>query len=60
MIPNSIMQIQQRNQFELNKKTVNKAIRICINCGNIAVSIQNKGIFCKDCGSFFDLEEENE
>jgi len=54
------MQTQQRSQFESNKKTVNKAIRICINCGNIAVSIQNKGVFCKDCGSFFDLEEENE
>ena len=56
------MQIQtiQVKQSESNKKTVNNAIRICVNCGNIAVKIQNHGIFCKDCGSFFDLEEKNE
>ena len=53
------MQIQE-SQVKSHKKTVNKAIRICVNCGNIAVNIQNKGIFCKDCGSFFDLEEGNE
>ena len=53
------MQIQsiQHNQFESNKKTVNQAIRICINCGNMTVKIQNQGIFCKDCGSFFDVEK---
>jgi len=56
MIPNKNMQIQQ-NQLESNKKTVNRAIRICVNCGNTAVRIQNFGIFCKDCGSFFDVEE---
>jgi len=49
----------QQNQLELNKKTVNKAIRICVNCGNIAVRIENYGVFCKDCGSFFDVEREN-
>jgi len=48
----------QENQLELKKKTVNKAIRICVNCGSIAVHIENYGIFCKDCGSFFDLERE--
>lgn len=58
MIPNSIMQIQQ-NQIESNKKTVNDAIRICVNCGNIAIKIQNQGIFCKDCGSFFDMEKKS-
>ena len=56
------MQIQtiQDKHLELNKKTVNNAIRICVNCGNIAVKIQNHGIFCKDCGSFFDMEEKHE
>ena len=53
------MQIQQ-NQLATNKKTVNRAIRICINCGNIAVHIQNFGIFCKDCGSFFDVEKKHD
>ena len=51
-------QIQQ-NQPEFNKKTVNKAVRICVNCGNIAVQIENYGVFCKDCGSFFNVEREN-
>ena len=49
------MQIQQ-NQLEINRKTVNKQIGICINCGSIAVKIENYGVFCKDCGSFFDVE----
>ena len=55
------MQIQrfQDNQLESKKKTVNNAVRICVNCGNIAVKIQNQGIFCKDCGSFFDVEMKN-
>ena len=52
------MQIQQ-NRFESNKKTVHDAIRICVNCGDIAVKIQNHGIFCKDCGSFFDMENKS-
>ncbi len=55
------MQIQsfQDNLPESNKKTVNNAIRICVDCGNIAVKIQNHGIFCKDCGMFFDVEKKN-
>lgn len=50
----------QDNPFESNKKTVNNAIRICVRCGNIAVKIQNQGIFCKDCGSFFDVEKNHD
>ena len=53
------MQIQYE-QLERNKKTVNKAIRICVNCGSIAIHIENCGVFCKDCGSFFDVEEKND
>jgi hypothetical protein len=44
--------------LELKKQTVNKAIRICVNCGNVSVRIENYGIFCKDCGVFFDTKEE--
>jgi len=56
------MQIQsiQQNQSELNKKTVNPSVKICINCGNIAVDIQNNGVSCKDCGSFFGVEEKHD
>ena len=46
-------------QFKSDEKTVNRAIRICINCGNIAVMIQNYGIFCNDCNSFFDVEKKH-
>ena len=56
------MQIEsfQDRQSESNKKAVNNAIRICVSCGNIAIKIQNHGIFCKDCGSFFDVEKKND
>jgi len=56
------MQIRafQDNQLESIKKTVNDAVRICVECGNIAIKIQNHGIFCKDCGSFFDVENNHD
>ncbi len=54
------MQYDHQNQLEMNKKTVNKAIRICVNCGNTAVHIENYGVFCKDCGTFFDVEKKND
>ena len=56
------MQIQtfQDNQLQSNKKTVNNAIRICIECGNLAIKIQNHGIFCKYCGLFFDVEKNHD
>ncbi|MCV0367357.1 MAG: hypothetical protein K5798_08885 [Nitrosopumilus sp.] len=47
-------------QFGSNKKTVNEAIKICVNCGNIAVNIQNHRIFCKNCGSFFKVEKKHD
>ena len=49
-----------QNQLELNRITVNRAIRICINCGNTSVHIQNYGMFCKDCGTFFDVEKQHD
>ena len=49
---------QSQNELESRKKTVNNAIRICFNCGNVAVSIENYGVFCKDCGSSFEGEED--
>ena len=53
-------QLHSHNQIKSNRKTVNQAIRICVNCGNISVKIENYGIFYKDCGSFFDIEENDE
>jgi hypothetical protein len=54
------MQTVSQNQFKSKRVIVNQAIRICVNCGNIAVKIENHEIFCKDCESFFDLEKEDE
>jgi len=56
------MQIQsvQQNQSESNKKTVNHTIRIYVNCGNATVNIQNCRMFCKYCGSFFDVEKKHD
>jgi hypothetical protein len=48
----------QSNNLEVKKGTVNKAIRICVNCGSISVRIENYGIFCKECGVFFDAKED--
>lgn len=50
-------QVIQFDRLETRKKTVNKAIRICVNCGNISVQIENYGIFCKDCGTFFEVRD---
>ena len=52
--------ISTNNSLESKKKTVNNAIRICVNCGSIAVCIDRYGVFCKDCGSLFDVEEKKE
>ena len=50
-------QVIQSNSFEEKKQTVNKSIKICVNCGSISVKIENYGIYCKECGTFFDASE---
>jgi hypothetical protein len=52
-------QLVQSNNLKVRKQTVNKAVRICVNCGSISVHIENYGIFCKECGIFFDVKENN-
>ena len=51
-------QVIQSNSLESRKNIVNKAVRICVNCGNISVQIQNYGIFCKECGEFFEVRDQ--
>ena len=48
----------QKDMEEVKKQTINKAVRICINCGSLSVRIENYGIFCKECDTFFDVKEE--
>jgi len=50
---------QYQNLQEQNKKTVNMGVRICVNCGSTSVYIENYGLFCKNCSSFFEVEEKN-
>ncbi|MDH3678043.1 MAG: hypothetical protein OEQ12_07065 [Nitrosopumilus sp.] len=51
-------QVIQLNDLETKKQIVNKAIRICVDCGNVSVNIENYGIFCKECGRFFDVKDD--
>ena len=32
-------------------KSINSKIRICVECGSLLVSIDEKKIFCRECGS---------
>ena len=50
-------QMIQSNSFEEKKQTVNRSIKICVDCGSISVQIENYGIFCKECGTFFEVSE---
>ena len=49
---------QAQQQFEKRKEVVNKAVKICVECGNLAVLIDNYGIYCNSCNSQFKIEEE--
>ena len=51
-------QVITSNNLKLKKQTVNKAVRICVDCGSISVHIENYGVFCKECGMFFDVKED--
>lgn len=43
--------------FYGDKKTVNRAVRICVACGNIGVKIDNNSVYCRACDSKFQIEE---
>ena len=53
-------QVLQPTNLEEKKEAVNKAIKICVNCGSISVKIENYGIFCKECNTVFDIKEEKQ
>ena len=40
-------------EFETKKEIMNKAIRICIECGSRSIQIDNSAIYCKNCISKF-------
>ncbi len=39
--------------LELNEKTVNMGVRICVNCGSTQVLQNQTSITCRDCGDIF-------
>lgn len=52
--------IQPECQFEKRKEVINKAVKICIECGSLAILIDNYGVFCKECNSKFRIKEDGE
>ena len=52
------LKIQTKQDTEIRKDVVNKAVKICIECGNLAVKIDNYGIYCNNCNSSFQIKEE--
>ena len=51
--------IQTKQQFEEKKEIVNRAVKICIDCGSLAIQIDNYGIYCKECNSRFKVKSED-
>ena len=50
--------IQSKQQFETRREIVNKAVKICIDCGSLAIQIDNYGIYCKECNARFKVKNE--
>lgn len=50
--------IQGQNHLAKRKEIVNRAIKICIECGNLAVHIDNFRLYCDNCNSRFKIEKE--
>lgn len=51
------MSLKSENEFEIKKKVVNDAIRICIECGSLAVLIDGNKLYCNNCNSQFKIQE---
>ena len=47
-------------QNEEEKQTVNKDVRICIECASSLIHKKNNRVHCKKCGKFFDIKEDTE
>jgi len=48
------------SQSKIELKTVNDAVRICIECGSISILIDDGIVFCKNCNSKFKIKEESD
>ena len=54
------MLFESKEKFETKKEIVNSAIRICIECGSLAVLIDNHLVFCNDCNSKFKIKDDDQ
>ncbi len=54
-----LMLFESKEKFETKKEITNSAIRICIECGSLAVLIDNHLIFCNDCNSKFEIKDDD-
>lgn len=48
------------SQSKIELKTVNNAVRICIECGSTSILIDDDIVFCKNCNSKFKIKEESD
>ena len=46
-------------QSKRELKTVNNAVRICIECGSTSILIDDDIVLCKNCNSKFKIKEES-
>ncbi len=44
---------------KLQKQMINKKIRICIECGSLAIRSENKMVRCTECGKKFFIGEKS-
>ena len=53
----NLMSFRCEKEFDTRNEIVNNAIRICVECGNMDVLIDEQNIFCKHCNSQFKIME---
>jgi len=39
-------------------QTINKDVKICVECGNYLIHKTKQIVFCKDCERFFQIKED--
>ena len=48
------------SQSKIELKTINNAVRICIEGGSISILIDDDIVFCKNCNSKFRIKEKSD
>lgn len=53
----NLMSFEYEEKFDTKKGIVSNGIRICVECGTLAILIDNHNIFCKECNLQFKVKE---